>query len=173
MTVKHSRSSSGVRVNAGRIGSNHEKYALGVLMHFRQIVNAAKRHFQSVQNEGGITDAQLWALWQIDTKQGLSAGELARHMSIHQSTASNLVHHLVARGLVYRTRTGLDQRVVRMFSTSAGKAILKKAPGPMHGVLPDAVYQLPDTELRRLCEALELLSRRIISLDVQGARTRR
>jgi DNA-binding MarR family transcriptional regulator len=172
MIVKHSKSSSGVGVSAGRIGSNHEKYALRVLMHFRQIVSAAKRHFQGVQNAGGITDAQLWALWQIDTKQGLSAGELARHMSIHQSTASNLVHHLEA-GLVYRTRAGLDQRVVRMFPTSAGEAILKKAPGPMHGVLPDAVHQLPDTELRRLCEALELLSRRIISLDVRGARTRR
>jgi len=172
MIIKRSRSSSGVSVSAGRIGSNHEKYALGVLIHFRQIVSAARRHFQRVQNESGITDAQLWALWQIDTKQGLSVGALARHMSIHQSTASNLVHHLEAKGLVYRTRTGLDQRVVRMFSTSAGEAILKKAPGPMHGVLPDAVYQLPDTELRRLCEALELLSRRIISLDMQ-AHTRR
>ena len=93
-------------------------------------------------------------------------------MSIHQSTASNLVHRLEAKGLVYRTRTGLDQRVVRTFSTSAGEAILKKAPGPMHGVLPDAVYQLPDTELLRLYEALERLSRRIKSLDRGEARSR-
>jgi len=161
-----------VSVNAGRIGSNHKKYALGVLMRFRQIISVAKRHFQRVQNECGVTDAQLWALWQIATQQGLSVGELARHMSIHQSTASNLVHRLEAKGLVYRTRTGLDQRVVRTFSTSAGEAILKKAPGPMHGVLPDAVYQLPDTELRRLYEALERLSRRIKSLDRGQPRSR-
>src|SRR5690349_10765682 len=93
-----------------------EERALHVLTLFRQIVASAKRHFQSVQKKCGITGAQLWALWQISAHPGLKVGDLARHMSVHQSTASNLVDRLHSLGLIRRERTRSDQRVVRLFA---------------------------------------------------------
>src|SRR6266446_2665516 len=134
---------------------------LRVLTLFRQIVAAAKRHFQSVQEECGISGAQLWALWQISADPGIQVGNLARHMSIHQSTASNLVDRLESKSLIRRERTRSDHRVVRLFPTAAGHSLLKNAPGPMRGVLPEAVGGLSDRELERIYAALALLAGRI------------
>jgi DNA-binding MarR family transcriptional regulator len=147
-----------------------EEKALLVLSLFRQIVATAKRHFQSVQKQCGITGAQLWALWQISASPGLKVGDLARHMSIHQSTASNLVDRLQAHGLIRRERTRSDQRVVRLFASRAGLSLLDKAPHPMRGVLAESVWQLSEPELLQLYGGLRLLSRRIGTIDKQSAK---
>ena len=148
-----------------------EEKALHVLTLFRQIVATAKRHFQSVQSKCGITGAQLWALWQISVDPGLKVGDLARHMSIHQSTASNLVERLQSLGLIRRERIGSDQRVVRLFTSEAGRALLRNAPQPMRGVLAEAVWQLSDQELLALHGALGLLARRIdTTMDKNSAK---
>ncbi len=144
--------------------------AVRVLMNFRQIISSAKRHFEAVQSEAGLSGAQLWALWQVSTDPGLKVGQLARHLSIHQSTASNLLDDLQAKGFVYRERTGMDQRVVRVFPTQAGMNVLKKAPDPARGILTDAIYQLPYAKLRQLNDALELLMRHMILKDKSGAK---
>lgn len=47
-----------------------DERVLRVLMDFRQVVSAAKRHFQWVQEKCGLTGAQLWALWQIEHGAG-------------------------------------------------------------------------------------------------------
>jgi DNA-binding MarR family transcriptional regulator len=147
-----------------------EERALHVLTLFRQIVASAKRHFQSVQKKCGITGAQLWALWQISANPGLKVGDLARHMSVHQSTASNLVDRLHALGLIRRERTRSDQRIVRLSVSNAGRSLLEAAPHPMRGVLAEAVWQLSDQELLVLYGALGLLARRIRAIDKDSAK---
>jgi MarR family transcriptional regulator, organic hydroperoxide resistance regulator len=148
----------------------HEDEALRVLMKFRQIIGSAKRHFELVRSESGISGAQLWALWQVNVEPGLRVSHLARLLSIHQSTASNLLDQLQEKGLVYRERAGRDQRVVRVFATQAGLDVLKAAPGPTRGILSDAVSQLSDTTLRQLNEALELLVKNLSLKDEKSAK---
>jgi len=60
-----------------------------------------------------------------------------------------------------RRYRGIDQRVVRVFVTEAGKEILRKVPGPARGVLPEAIDQLSVTALQQLNHALRLLLRHI------------
>src|SRR5262249_35606526 len=163
-------SSNQAREAAAGAVSDGEQKGLRVLTLFRQIVATAKRHFQSVQKECGISGAQLWALWQISADPGIKVGDLARHMSVHQSTASNLVDRLEAKELVRRERKRSDQRVVRLFCTAAGRSVLDKAPGPARGVLPEAVGQLSDRELQRIETALGTLARRIKMIDKQGGK---
>ena len=146
-------------------GPGTEEMQNQVLALFRQIVATAKRHFQSVQKECGISGAQLWALSHIGAEPGIKVGDLSRRMSVHQSTASNLLVRLERRGLVRRERTPRDQRVVTLFCTTAGRDLLKHAPGPMHGVLPDAVQRLSAGELAEMHRALRVLARHVKSID--------
>jgi MarR family transcriptional regulator, organic hydroperoxide resistance regulator len=146
-------------------GSGTEERQHEVLALFRQIVATARRHFQSVQKECGISGAQLWALSHIQAEPGLKVGDLSRRMSVHQSTASNLLDRLERRGLVRRERTPRDQRVVRLFCTMAGRDLLTRAPGPMQGVLPDAVQRLSGRELAAMHRALSVLARHVKSID--------
>ena len=78
-------------------------------------------------------------------------------MALHQSTVSNLLEALTRRKLLVRKRDETDQRVVRVFLTAAGERLVRKAPGPARGVLPDALEALPPAALRRLDQSVATL----------------
>ena len=123
---------------------------LEVLAQFRVVFKSIRRHYQDVERRSGITGALLWALAEIAGRPGGQVGELARTLAIHQSTASNLVRRLAARGLIARERRGRDQRAVQLFPTRKGLRVLKAAPQPLIGVLQQALADLPPSSLRAL-----------------------
>jgi DNA-binding MarR family transcriptional regulator len=104
-----------------------------------------------------VSGAQLWALCEIEEQPGLTVSELAHAMSIHLSTASNLLDKLETRKLVRRERASTDQRVVRVYVTREGEKVLKRAPGPAEGIIPDALQKLPAPALTRLHRDLTVL----------------
>jgi len=121
-----------------------------VLRRFRQVFNAVKKHFQQVERKVGLGGAQVWALSVIGRTPGIGVGGLAAAMDIHQTTASNLVKALVAADLVVAARNGPDRRAVQLKLLPAATRVLRKAPGPFAGVLPDALGQLDEATLERL-----------------------
>ena len=123
---------------------------LEVLAQFRVVFKSIRRHYQDVERRSGLTGALLWALAEIAGRPGGQVGELARTLAIHQSTASNLVRRLAARGLIARERHGRDQRAVQLFPTRKGLRVLKSAPQPLIGVLQQALSDLPAANLRAL-----------------------
>lgn len=125
-----------------------------VLRQFRVIFRSVKKHFQVIEKQCGIGGSQLWALAAIGARPGIRVTELARTLSIHQSTASNLIEQMSRLGLVRRERDMVDQRVVRLHATDLGAALLARAPLPLTGVLPDALGQLDATELDALHASL-------------------
>jgi DNA-binding MarR family transcriptional regulator len=135
--------------------------AARVLRRFRTVFNAVKTHFQQVQRHAGIGGAQLWALSLIATQPDIGVGGLATAMDIHQSTASNLLKALLKLELVAAHRDGPDRRAVRLRVTAAGMGVLRKAPGPFAGVLPEALAQLDAQTLARLDHDLGLLMQRL------------
>ncbi len=121
-----------------------------VLRRFRLVFNAIKAHFRSVEKKAGISGAQVWALSVVRDRPGIGVGDLARAMDVHQSTASNLLRALIDAGLVVSGRGAADRRAVQLQVTAQGQRILKKAPGPFTGVLPEALASLDAETLARL-----------------------
>lgn len=134
---------------SGKIGNQAELASL-VLRQFRQVFNAVKTHFQQIEKQVGLGGAQVWALGVIKSAPGLRMTELAQAMDIHQSTASNLVKALVERGLVVAVKDGPDRRVVQLKLTPAGAKVLRCAPGPFEGVLPNALHNMDAAALKRM-----------------------
>lgn len=128
--------------------------AADVLRQFRVIFRSVKRHFQVIERECGVGGSQLWALATMVENPGIRVTDLARSLSIHQSTASNLVEQLVRLGLAVRERDDVDQRVVRLSATPRAGSLIAKAPQPLVGVLPDALSRLAAADLERLHAAL-------------------
>jgi len=131
-------------------GHEPQEAAARVLRRFRQVFNAVKKHFQQVERKVGLGGAQVWALSVIGRTPGIGVGGLAAAMDIHQTTASNLVKALVAADLVVAARNGPDRRAVQLKLLPAATRVLRKAPGPFAGVLPDALGQLDEATLERL-----------------------
>lgn len=131
--------------------------AARVLRRFRVVFNAVKTHFQQVEKRAGVGGAQIWALSVIRANPGLGVNGLARAMDIHQTTASNLVKALVGADMLAAEKNGPDRRAVQLRVLPAGARVLRKAPGPFAGVLPEALARLDAGTLERLDEDLTAL----------------
>jgi DNA-binding MarR family transcriptional regulator len=147
---------------------DNEQAAIAVLRQFRQVFNAVKSHFQQVEKTVGMGGAQVWALSVVREQPGIGVGALAKAMSIHQSTASNLVRALIDREMVVAVKQGADRRAVQLNLLPAGAKVLENAPGPFAGVLPDALKALPPDALKRLQVDLSRLIV-LIDADERGA----
>jgi len=142
---------------AGVLPADNADAAVAVLRQFRQVFNAVKSHFQQVEKTVGMGGAQVWALSIVRDHPGIGVGALAKAMSIHQSTASNLVRTLIDREMVIGVKQGADRRAVQLNLLPAGAKVLKNAPGPFAGLLPDALKSLPPETLARLSKDLDQL----------------
>ncbi len=130
---------------------------MGVVRNFRVAVRAVQAHSAWVERQCGVSAAQLWALWEVDRKPGLSVSEIARRLSIKPATASNLLDKVESKDLLRRSRQGPDQRVVQLFVTKAGARLLATAPLPAQGALLDALTRLSEDQLDELSQGLEAL----------------
>lgn len=139
------------------------------LRQFRVIFGAVRQHFQAVEKACGVSGAQIWALAALRQAPGMKVSELALALSIHTSTASNLLDKIEKSGLIRRERNAADQRVVRLYLTDAGEQALAHAPQPLTGILTHALEQLPDTVLARLNEDLAALIGHMGAINVQDA----
>lgn len=128
-----------------------------VLRRFRLVFNAVKTHFQQVEKKAGVGGAQLWALSVIRAHPGIGVTQLASTMDVHQTTASNLVKALVSADMVVAEKNGPDRRAVQLRVLPAGSRVLRRAPGPFAGVLPEALATLDAATLERLDHDLALL----------------
>ncbi|MBL8340412.1 MAG: winged helix-turn-helix transcriptional regulator [Rubrivivax sp.] len=158
----HARAASAAPASPAAAPAAPGDAAQRVLRRFRLVFNAVKTHFQQVEKQAGIGGAQLWALSVVRAQPGIGVGALGRAMDVHQTTASNLVRSLVEQGLAESHRSGVDKRASQLKITRAGTRLLARAPGPLAGVLPDALARLDsatldrlDADLARLLEMLE------------------
>lgn len=131
-----------------------EKLVNTTLRDFRMVFSSIQKHFKNVEAQCGISGSQLWVLWELRNRPGLKVSELATKLSIHQSTASNLIDKLARRSMLQKQRQDVDQRVVRLFITEQGLQVLEKAPGAPRGILLDALEQLNAQDLQLLHSSL-------------------
>lgn len=131
--------------------------ALEVLKLFRIIFKSANRHFHEIEKIAGVGGASLWALAEIGEVENLTVSKLASSMSIHQSTASNLIDKLETKGYIVRERGADDRRVVFLQLTALGREVLSKAPLPHRGILPDALMRLDPETLTQISSHLNVL----------------
>lgn len=147
---------------------DHVDPAARVLRRFRVVFNAVKTHFQQVEKKAGVGGAQVWALNVIQQQPDIGVGGLAKAMDIHQTTASNLVKAMVTSDLVVARRQASDRRATQLRLTPAGARVLKRAPGPYAGVLPQALAALDIETLDRLDSDLGKLLE-VLQADERGA----
>lgn len=133
---------------------NKTQLSLQVLKRFRVIYGSIRQHFREVEQTCGVTGSQLWILLEVAKIPEIGVSELADRLSIHQSTCSQLVEKLVARDLIDKVRSKEDQRRVGLRLKGEALKILKNAPGPSEGILPEALNALPESALLTLDKSL-------------------
>lgn len=142
--------------------------AVRVLRQFRLVFNTIKSHFQQMERRAGVGGAQVWALSVIRERPGIGVNELARALDVRQPTASNLVKALAEQDMIEVRRDERDGRAVMLHLQAGGARVLRRAPGPFTGVLPEALSALDPTTLARLEKDLgELIA--VLGADERAA----
>lgn len=122
----------------------------------RRLFRALRAAGDDAHRTGGLTPAQLFVLRQLATRPGQTVSELARRTLTTQSTVSEVVARLVARGLVSREVQPDDRRRTHLSLTPEGSALIAAAPEPIQERLVRAFRALPSDERRTLARTLEL-----------------
>jgi DNA-binding MarR family transcriptional regulator len=139
------------------------------LRQFRVIIGAVRHHFRALESACGVTGAQVWILAAIAENPGITVSRLSETLSVHVSTASNLLDKLDKAGLVERQRSTTDRRVVQLKLTPEGQVVMDRAPKPLTGVVPYALDKLSPVVLTRLNGDLGLLIQEMNYVDHDSA----
>jgi len=137
---------------------------MAVLQKFRVIYGSMRRHFREIEELCHLPASQMWILQEVQNSPDIGVTELAECIGVHQSTCSQLVEKLVARGCLAKNRLPHDHRRVGLRLLPEGTKAIEALPGPAEGVLPAALASLPEVVLKtldiNLSELIRYLPRR-------------
>lgn len=121
----------------------------------RRIVQVLRASALRVEQDVGISGAQLFVLSSIGAEPGQSIGDISERTATRQSTVSEVVARLVALRLVSRTRSRDDGRRVVLGVTTRGAELLARSPTTPQAALLGAFEELPATTRRALAAGLQ------------------
>ena len=109
----------------------------------RRLVHSLHSAKSDCETRLGVTAAQLFVLREIAKAGTLTVTELAQRTVTCQSSVSEVVTRLTARGLVTRGRSVEDRRRAELTLSDAGRELLTRAPESVQERLLSAFYRLP------------------------------
>src|SRR5690242_7531610 len=86
----------------------------------RRIFQVVNERSKRAERETGLTGPQIWSIKLIAEAGQLKITELARRMYLHPATVGGILDRLEAKGIVARTRSRSDRRVVKVDLTDEG-----------------------------------------------------
>ncbi len=126
-----------------------------------EIVDNLRRVFQVVhgqskraERETGLTSPQLWTIKVIAEAESIRVSDLARRIYLHPATTVGILDRLEKKGLVSRTRSQEDRRVVHVGLTHEGLAIVEKSPQVAQGLLVAGLEKLSTQNLKKIDDGL-------------------
>lgn len=99
-----------------------------MLIALRRVIRAIDLHSRSLVQSHGLTGPQSLVLRAVVNAERVSAGELAKRVSLSQATVTDIAKRLEARKLLKRTRDVADRRRVMITATAKGRKLHQSAP---------------------------------------------
>src|SRR4051812_41037275 len=121
----------------------------------RAVVRALRINTRAIEQQIGISLAQLFVLQQVSERPAESLNDLASRTATHQSSVSVVVRRLVDRGFVTRKASATDKRRVQISTTPEGQKILLSAPRTVQVRLMSGLERMPLVERTQLANLLE------------------
>jgi len=122
----------------------------------RALVGVAVRSIAAAPVD--VTVAQHRLLVLLAAHGAQSVGDIADHLGVNPSNASRHCDRLQRLGLVDRSRSAEDGRVVRIGLTSAGRSLLDAVTQHRRRELGDLIRRLPDGDEEAVLAALRKLN---------------
>jgi MarR family transcriptional regulator, organic hydroperoxide resistance regulator len=119
--------------------------------------NRIERRMEQALERHGLSLAQFDVLATLDFAEGLSQQELAERLLVTKGNICGLIDRMAVGGLVERRADAHDRRMNRMFLTSGGRAVLKKAGPQQIALVKKLMSVFSESELQRLFQFFDRL----------------
>jgi len=131
--------------------------SLGYLM--KQALASIKAEADDRMAEHGLTDAQWQPLFSISQLKGGTATDVARRLNCDTGALTRMLDRLEEKGLIARTRSHEDRRVVHLRLTPEGEQAVAIVPHVLAEVLNHRLRDFDRSEV----DALKSMLRRLIA----------
>ncbi|CAH2030911.1 MarR family winged helix-turn-helix transcriptional regulator [Trichlorobacter ammonificans] len=122
----------------------------------RRVIQAISEYSKAAEHTTGLTGSQLWAL-KLLTAAPVRVSELARLMSLRPPTVVGILDRLEAKGLLTRTVSKEDRRVVEVVLTEQGRALVAGAPEVAQTLLVKGLAELSEEQFFHVEEGMRLM----------------
>jgi DNA-binding MarR family transcriptional regulator len=120
----------------------------------RAMVAVRRLRGRETQRIGQLSFAQYGLLHGLSDCSECSARDLAEHTNLSPATVTQMLEHLEHAGLVTRTRSEQDRRVVLSVLTERGEAIVAARQQEMEARWTDALNDISDHDLAAAVKVL-------------------
>lgn len=140
-----------------------------VMIALRKIIQAIDLNSKKLVKRVGLTGPQLVILQEISNLGEVTAGEIARAVSLSQATLTGILERMEKRGLLSRRRSEHDKRRVMVSITDSGIKVLADAPPLMQEEFVDGFSSLQEWEQNMILSSLQRLVSIMDAKAIQAA----
>lgn len=126
-----------------------------IIEDIRRVFYVLAEQSRKTEHETGLTGPQLWVIKLLDGASPMKVTELARRMYLHPATMVGLLDRLEVKGMVQRTRSDKDRRVVHVCATDLGLELVRNSPEAAQGLLVKGLEPLSDKKVKVISDGLE------------------
>lgn len=123
----------------------------------RRIFQVLTEQSRKVECETSLIGSQLWVMKLLGETSPQRVSDLARRTYLHPATMVGLLDRLEAKGLVRRTRSEKDRRVVFIDLTDQGRETVKNSPEVVQDLLVNGLEAHTDLKLKKISDGLSEL----------------
>lgn len=136
-----------------------------IMDNIRRVFQVVNEQSKQVERETGLTGPQVWAIKVISKHSPVRVSDLATKMYLHPATIVGILDRLEKRGLISRTRSTEDRRVVEVNLTDDGRNLVIHSPEVASNKIANGLASLDSDELSVIHHGLDRLA---VILDAKG-----
>lgn len=136
-----------------------------IMDNIRRVFQVVNEQSKKVEKVTGLTGPQVWAIKVISESAPVRVSDLAKKMYLHPATTVGILDRLEKRGLIARTRSSEDRRVVEVTLTGEGRILVDNSPEVASNMITHGLESLNIPELAIIYHGLDRLTQ---ILDASG-----
>ena len=135
-----------------------------IIYQIRRLIQAKELYTKELTKKYQVSASQLNCLLALYEQGPLPLSQIATHIMVKSSTVTGIIDRLELKGLVARSRTSPDRRVITVELTESGRTLAENAPPPIQQKVLEGLERLPQSEMEKIVLGLKMLTQ---MLDVQ------
>ena len=135
----------------------------------RKLMQSGAYYTKELNKKYNVSAPQIACLLALLDSGPMALSQIAKKIMVNSSTLTGIIDRLELKGLVARTRTSMDRRVITIELTEEGRKLAQNAPPPIQMKIVEGLKQLDEQEREQIIQALEKLAGMIDSQELGPA----